>query len=351
MFDHKKWKMKGIIILFVVLGLLMTFVMGFGSSGASAATRAKAAVNSDRQQILRSERALRPKVTSRPDTPPVGSVTNWSQTYETNTNGWCGDNPTDLCNDIQGHYGSLDRVGSGFSNYGNYGPFVSSYAGNYHGVVNGTSSLSSGGCPNNGVKYCQGPYSWVNSTGTDSIFPSNGVTVSSWIYVDTSFATNWLTANLCTFNADGSVASCPNGAVQPEFDWDVSINDQTGHFLEDFVAAACVQGGSSADGFVVNFGYASPGSCSGAASITTSGWYDFKTIFINASGKANVEWQVVSSTGTVVVSLKEPITGSGDTQLRITQLGGPDYIWFPTEDIQGLPIDNTSVKLGNHATT
>lgn len=331
----------------------MTFVMGFGPSGASAATRAKAAVNSDRQQILRSEQARRAKVISRPDTPPVGSVTNWSQTYETNTKGWCTNILPETCNDVQGQYdyGSVDRVGSGFSNYGNYGSFVNSYTGNYHAVVNGTSSLSSGGCPNSGVLYCKGPYSFVNTDGTDSIFPSNGVTVSSWIYVDTSFATNWLTANGCTFNADGSVASCNNGAVQPEFDWDVSINDVTGHFLEDFVAAACVQGGSSADGFVVNFGYASPGSCSGAASITTSGWYDFETIFINTSGKANVEWQVVSSTGTVVASLEAPITGTGDTQMRIKQLGGPDYIWFPTEDIQGLPIDNTSVKLGNHATT
>jgi len=265
-----------------------------------------------------------------------GAVKNWSNGYEKNTNGWC--NGTTPCSGDETGFGTIDRVPSHFSNYGNYGDFVKSFAGGYHAVVSGTSSLAAGGCPSTTVEYCTGPFGLVNGTGSDSIFPTQGVTVSSQIYLDTAFVTQYF-------------AGSPS-VVTPEFDWDVSLNDSSGNFLQDFIAAACFAQASS-DGFSISFGNSSPGACSGTpATVTKSGWYDFKTIFKDVSGDGVVEWQIVrDSTNTIVATDTAPITGpSGSTPLPVSSLGGPNYIWFPTEDVQGLPLDNTSVELGVHTT-
>lgn len=266
-----------------------------------------------------------------------GAVKNWSNNYEKNTSGWCKGGPVP-CSGDENDYGTIDRVPSGFSNYGNYGDFIKSFAGGYHAVVSGTSSLAAGGCPSAATEYCTGPYSLVNGTGSDSVFPTGGVTVSSQIYLDTTVV--------------GPYFASPGGsAVTPEFDWDVALNDSSGSYLQDFIATACFAQGSS-DGFSISFGYSSPG-CSGTpATVTKSGWYDFKTIFSDQGGDGVVEWQVVQdSTKTVVATDMAPITGpGGTTPLPVTSLGGPSYIWFPTEDVQGLPLDNTSVELGVHTT-
>jgi len=278
------------------------------------------------------------------NSPAAGSVKNWKQTYEKNLYGWC-NQAGYPCNDVEGEYGTIDRVSSGYSNDGGYGAFVNSFAGKYHAVVSGTSALESGGCPNSGVEYCSGPYALINGTGSDSVFPKHGVTVSSEIYLDASFATNWLENSGCTFNSDGTVAGgCTS--TQPEFDWDVSLNDNTGSYLQDFIITACVQGGNPAGGFALSVGYNSPGNCGDPVTVTQSGWYDFETTFLNSGGVGVVDWQVVNSSHVTVLSSQAFITGpSGTTHLPVTQLGGPNYIWFPTLSITGLPIDNTQVKV------
>ena len=165
------------------------------------------------------------------------------------------------------------------------------------------------------------------------------MTVSSQIYLDTAFVTQYF-------------ASTDGSAVTPEFDWDVALNDNSGSYLQDFIASACFATGSP-DGFTIGFGSSSPAGCPATpATVTKSGWYDFKTIFRDEGGDGVVEWQVVQdSTNTVVATDAAPITGpSGSTPLPVSSLGGPSYIWFPTEDVQGLPLDNTSVELGVHTT-
>ena len=82
---------------------------------------------------------------------------------------------------------------------------------------------------------------------SDSVFPTQGVTVSSQIYLDTTFVTQYFA---------GPEASI----VTPEFDWDVALNDSSGSYLQDFIASARFATGSP-DGFTIGFGYNNPAGC------------------------------------------------------------------------------------------
>jgi hypothetical protein len=77
--------------------------------------------------------------------------------------------------------------------------------------------------------------------------------------------------------------------------------------------------------------------------ISTSGWYRFvHRFFESADGNLSVEMSITSeSTGLQVPGADWTI----DSGTPISGVGGPFAGYFPNEEISGLPIDNSSLKV------
>lgn len=276
-------------------------------------------------------RALRTAATSTAVATPYPVVAQY-QEFQRNTTGFCpglGNAPCDG-NTNAGDYGTIDRVSSGYTNggYGNYAPSTPAYFGQYMAVVSGDVDGNQGlGCPQPTMtEYCSGPYALFGTgpaEGAYNVFPTNGFTVTVDEYLSPT-------------------SPQPTGQL---VDSDVELNNNAGTYGRDTVITSCYENG----GYVENFGYGSPGSCTGTPVITSDGWYRFVWVFSNLDGDVYVTMSVLSEPSLTQVwsSGSQPL---GGTPTPTSQWGGPGYFWLPTEDISGLPLANFALQLGQHPT-
>jgi hypothetical protein len=249
-----------------------------------------------------------------------GSFPTYKNTFAGNSNGWC--TAAQGCNGQVGSsdYGTIDILPATFSNYGGYAPGVAGpdtqkrYA-RVSGA--GTAQDSNTGCATPGSENCTGPFILFGGSGTDNTFPTKtGFSSTIGIYLDTA----WAAAN-------------PGQVV----DWDVSLNDNTGAFLRDFVFNLCTTA-ADGGGFYISTSNGA-GTCStGPTEITTSGWYTFQQQFFDVGGQIAADLIAANSSGTSVISSLQ------QTGISAADAGGPNYGWFPDEDVQGLPIAQMVVK-------
>lgn len=257
-------------------------------------------------------------VKGQPQASPGG--VNYKNKLSSNTKGWC--TYAEGCNGQIGanDYGTIDIVPATFSNEGGYaaaapGPGTQKKYARVSGA--GVDQDSITGCPAPGSENCTGPYVLYGGTGTDSVFPTKyGITSSVDIYLDT----NWANAN-------------PGQVV----DWDVSLNDNTGAFLRDFAFNLCSTS-DNGGGFYVSTSNGAGGCSTGPTEVTTPGWYTFEHQFVSIGGQIAVDMIVTDSSGNIVShSLQE-------TGIATADAGGPNYGWFPDEDVQGLPVAQISLS-------
>jgi hypothetical protein len=324
----RKWNLHGKTAvmssfgLIAVIGLLVPSLV-LGSGQAAAAGR----------HIVRA----RPGI-ARPMTGSVSyPVKAFSQEFHKNTQYFC--NSSDCNGNPTNAYGTVDRVAGNFSNggYGNYAPFTaaldtSSSTGGYMAVISGDADGNQGaGCPSSVTEYCTGPYA-VFGTGAGKgmwdVFPTGGFTVTVDDYLSPTTAG-------------------PAGSV---VDNDVILNNNQGAYGIDNIITACAEPTSGGPmGFALNFGHNSPGSCSGTPVVTQDGWYRFVWVFTDNDGYAYLTESVFSEGSSLTLmatSTPQPVSGS---QTHVSAWGGPGVLWFPTEDISGLPIANFDVQVGDHA--
>ena len=94
-------------------------------------------------------------------------------------------------------------------------------------------------------------------------------------------------------------------------------------------------------GFYISTAFGSGGCTSGSPQVTTSGWYTFNEDFTGVPGGDVYDtYSVVQDSSSSVVFGPSAV----DTGLAKTGVGGPDYGWFPDEDVLGLPIAQASLK-------
>jgi hypothetical protein len=130
--------------------------------------------------------------------------------FEKNTAGWFSPR------------GTITRQPSAYSNGGGYADGIPSAAGNWHARVTGDP------CDHTPSTNCTAPFTrWG---GYSSTFPAGGYLTQLDIYLDVGWSV---------------------GRVDYRFDWDSSINDNTGNFLRDFVFNAGTNPDGSG-GFFVN---------------------------------------------------------------------------------------------------
>jgi hypothetical protein len=244
----------------------------------------------------------------------------YKNTLNSKTTGWC--TAAEGCNGQigAGDFGTIDIVPTTFSNDGGYAAAAPSPGKQKHyGRVSGagTDQDSLAGCSAPGSENCTGPFILFGGTGTASAFPTKtGFRSSIEIYLDTA----WAAAN-------------PGQVV----DWDVSLNDNTGAFLRDFVFNLCTTA-ANGGGFYVSESNNAGGCSTGPAEATTSGWYTLEQQFYDIGGSIAADLIAVDPSGNTVASSLQ------QTGILAADAGGPDYGWFPDEDILGLPIAQVLLK-------
>ncbi len=258
-------------------------------------------------------------------------VTPFSQEFQQNTSGFCGDPTIGHCDGAVDDYGTIDRVPSGFSNggTGNYAPSTSALVGGWFALTSGTQAVNEGkGCPSTATEYCTGPYALFGTgaaAGRENVFPAKGFTVTDDLYL--------------------SPATAPAGG---QVDDDIGLNDSAGSYGRDNIITACPVTG----GYAISFGSSSPGTCGTTPVVTGPGWYRFVFIFSNLDGgHVYVQERVVDeATGAVIAnSGNQPEEFVGATSAEpVSAAGGPGYFWLPTENVSGLPLANVVLQLGDH---
>lgn len=223
----------------------------------------------------------------------------FSNGFETDTSGWFDLAP-----------GTIERQPSGYANQGGYAARIASATGNYHARLDVTDCLTD----------CAGPYTeWGGYT--DS-FPPGGYTARLAIYLDVGWA-----------------ASHPD----VRFAWDAAINDAEGELLRDFVfhAGTSPEGSQGKPGFLIN---ASMDTQSGPprqpVRIGASGWYTFVHEFSDGGKDGlRVDMSILDGSGSKVASWT---IYPGDPMETV---GGNRYGWFANQEINGLPVDDSSIEL------
>jgi hypothetical protein len=263
-------------------------------------------------------------------------LNNYSNGFETDTNGWCDQPAYGPCDGVSN--GTITRTMSGSA--AAYASGISAASGNWYARVTGAPDPMDSACTpaDNSAGECFGPYTDYDAGTNASTFPTNGFTTTLDIYLDTSFA-----------------VSHPD----IRFDWDTAMNDNNGNFLQDYAFNAGTSPVGSPEWFVnaaTNAGRGSsfpentcpspsspPNSCRAFAVISSSGWYRFAHRFYAASdGDLAVEMSIVSeTTGNLVPGADWTI----DSGTPISGVGGPSAGYFPNEEISGLPIDNSSLTV------
>jgi len=250
-------------------------------------------------------------------------IPNYKNTLGGNTNGWCPVTtpPNSPCDGAPNNYGTIRIVKASFTNYGSYASAVAGpngqkkYARVSGGQDGGVPTLS--GCSIPGNENCSGPYTKFGSTVHHTLFPVGGFSTSIKIYIDASWA-----------------GAHPGNVV----DWDVSLRNSSGAFLQDNVFNLCstANGGG---GFYVSTSFNAGGCSTGPTELTTSGWYTFNLAFTAVGGIVNDSYSVLNS---AAVSVFNQGVNTGNP---VATTGGPDYGWLPDEDVLGLPIAQVSLHL------
>lgn len=203
-------------------------------------------------------------------------LNNYSNGFETNTNGW-GDQPVAYgpCDGVSN--GTITRVASASTGY-TYADGIAAASGSWYARVTGAPDPMGMACTSNGGE-CFGPYTDYDAGTNASTFPTNGFTTTLDVCLDTS-----------------------NAASHPDirFDWDTAMNDNNGNFLQDYAFNAGTSPASSPAWFVnaaTNAGRGSsfpentcpspsspPNSCRAPAVISSSGWCRFRAPILQAAG-------------------------------------------------------------------
>jgi hypothetical protein len=241
--------------------------------------------------------------------------------FENNTNGWFA--PP----------GTIMRRHSGYTNGGEYASGINSAAGNWHARLTGDP------CDHTPSTNCTGPF--TNWGGYSATFPPGGYLTQVDIYLDVAWA-----------------------ATHPDyrFDWDSSINDNTGQFLRDFVFNAGTQPmPRDPPGFFVNASTNAtrsgafpenscpdpgatkpPNTCRTPVFISVSGWYTFRHTFRNEAGFLAVDFDIINqSTNVPVPGAHWTIHSDPTFPMPMSNVGGNRYGWFVMEEIPDLAIDNS----------
>lgn len=270
----------------------------------------------------------------------------------TNTGGlgnFC-DNIADApCDGVPGtDYGTVNQVNDSFNNggFGNYAtglpsglpelPNGTGVLAN-HVVLDGSTATNQGGaCPTAGTEGCTGPYmeKLINGQNQQTGFPSNGYTLTIYQYVDPSYQ---------------AAAGNANGAGT-QFDTDLGISQVNGgvaSYGSDNVITTCNDGnGTSAS---LAFGHGSPDPCGNGGQITAPGWYRYVFLVSNVGGKVFLTARVLSEDGNTTVFDSGPIAVSFDggvTQATTSNTGGLRYLWWPTLNVDGLPVGYVNYQAG-----
>jgi hypothetical protein len=236
--------------------------------------------------------------------------------FEHNTNGWF--------DSTNGGNGTLTRRMSGYSNGGGYADGIASAAGGWHARVTGDP------CDHTPATNCTAPFTrWGGYSAT---FPPGGYLTQLDIYLDVQWSV---------------------GRMDYRFDWDSSINDNTGTFLRDFVFNAGTNPDGSG-GFFVNASTnasrsgafpenlcpnpPNPGlmPCRTPVFISTSGWYTFRHTFRNDAGFLAVDFDIFPLGSNT--PLAHWTIHAGDP---MSTVGGNRYGWIVMDEIPDLPIDNS----------
>jgi hypothetical protein len=244
------------------------------------------------------------------------------QGFETDTNGWFGD---------------ITRVPSG-SPDANYASGINAASGNFFARLQETTPCTPG-------FDCGGPFTfWGSPTFSGIPMPPSGSVSELAIYLDVSFAAT---------HSDY------------RFDWDSSLLDSNGNFLQDFVfnagantvyspptlpACAPATGGY----FVITASNNSQRGGANAANpgrapqcITTTGWYTFRhTFHPDNAGNLEVDFDILNSGGSVVASWNPSVPGSDASSpgYSFSTVGSNFYGFLADEEIVGLAIDNTLLR-------
>ncbi len=261
-------------------------------------------------------------------TPGFNSFAN---TFSTGIGNFCDNSADAPCdgNAGAGHYGAVDQVNSKFNNYGygNYAgtrlPRIPTATGTLanHVVLSGTTSANQGlGCQTPGTEGCTGPY--VEQTAAHRPqygFPSNGYTVTVYQWIDPAYASS-------------------QNDVQIDTDLGINqVNGTTASYGQDEVISACNDSGGTS----MSFGHGSPGACGSGDQITSAGWYRFVFLVNDIGGNVFLDARVLNEAGTVKVFDSGPQVVSfdgGATQATTDDTGGLRYLWWPTLNVQGLPV-------------
>src|SRR5690348_1605465 len=238
------------------------------------------------------------------------------QGFEQNTSGWF--------DSSNGFDGTIKRVPSGYID-GGYADGISSSAGHYHARISGDP------CDHTPATNCYSVFTrWG---GYSAVFPQGGYKTQADIYLDVAWSV---------------------GKADWRFDWDSSINDSSGNFLQDYVFNAGTDP-SGLGGFVVNAstnatrsgafpsnpcpnpGPATPGNyCRTPVPITQSGWYTFQHKFTDEAGSLRVDFSIFPRGSSTPIATWFIRPGH-----PISSVGGNRYGWFVIDEIPELPIDNT----------
>jgi hypothetical protein len=239
--------------------------------------------------------------------------------FEKNTDGWF--------DSTNGGDGTITRRPSGYSNSGGYADGIASAAGKWHARLVGSPCFTP---PN---QDCTGPFTrWG---GYSSTFPTGGYLTQVDIYLDV----NWAATH-----------------SDYRFDWDSSINDNTGNFRRDWVFNVGTQLPLQSPHFIIQSStnafrsganpnapcpnpVAPPNSCRPPLIITTSGWYTFRhTFHDDGSGFLAVDFDIFPL-GSNVALMHQTIDSNPYDPMSV--IGGNRYGWFANEEIPDLPIDNS----------
>jgi hypothetical protein len=227
--------------------------------------------------------------------------------FETDTSGWFED---------EERLSTLHQEQSGYTDDGGYANEIASASGDYHARL-GVLDCS---------RPCLGPYTeW---SGPADTFPPGGFATGIAIYLDVDWA-----------------ASHPD----VRFDWDVAINDAKGEPLHDFAfsAGTSPEGSQGNPGFLINASTdALPQPPREQMRIGASGWYTFVHRFSDGGVSGlRVEMSILDSSGNAVADWT---VDPGDP---IAAVGGNGDGRFSNQEIDELPIDNSSLQLlGNTPT-
>jgi uncharacterized protein YkwD len=193
---------------------------------------------------------------------------------------------------------------------------------------------------------CSGPYTfWGKSGSFNAVFPDGGYVTEIDIYLDVG----WMTQDAVNRS-------------DTRFDWDSSINDQSGSFRRDFVFNAGTPltpvETAGMPGYYVNASTnafrsgafpenpcpspsTAPNYCRAPVKITNSGWYTFRHYFhlvtIGSNTYLAVDMSILRQDKSVVASWT--IYDQQDS----AGFGGDAYGWFVINEIQDLAADCSAI--------